>query len=62
MLALMRPLLALDTLPHSSFFPSVAHVCTHVYIVPTDARRRHCTLSLELEQPSGYWEWNPGPV
>lgn len=52
----MRPLLALDILPHSSFFLSVTCVCTYVYMVPTDARRRHHTISLELEQPSDHWE------
>lgn len=55
-------LLALDILPYSSFLLFVTCECTYVYMVPTDARRRHHTISLKLEQPSGYWEWKPGPV
>lgn len=35
-------------------------------MVPAEARRGHHVpgtgITNGCEQPSGYWEWNPGPV
>lgn len=42
------------------------YVCVYMCSVPTEARRGHHIPGTGIingyEQPSVYWEWNPGPV